>query len=99
MPSSWLPWFAFSWAGACLLLSILLRRKILAIYPDFFDEADEQRWLGLRRKTFERSMIFDTDLPGDWAEFGPFVKYGLYTVRAMIAMFLPLIMALGYFSR
>lgn len=99
MSSSWIPWFVFLWAAACALLAMLVRRKILAVYPDFFDEADEQRWLGsLRRRSFGRSMIFDTDLPGDWMEFGPFVKYGLYAVRTMIAMFFPLIVALGYFS-
>jgi hypothetical protein len=99
MPATLILWFVILWAAACLLLASLVRRKILAVYPDFFDEADQQRWLGsLRRKSFSWSMILDTDLPGDWVEFGPFVKYGLYAVRTMMALFFPLIMALGYLS-
>lgn len=37
-------------------------------------------------------MIFDTDLPEH--DSSPFVRYGLYTVRVMVAVYLPLLAAM-----
>ena len=66
---------------------------------DYLDigDADGRLPLGMKTSVAIVDMLFDFDLPDD--EYGKLFQYELYLARAMLAMFVPIVLLLAHFSK
>jgi hypothetical protein len=99
MTSGTVIWILALWLLACNVLGYILVQKALASDPEFFDYGDEAALRRLMPRGTSRlvwDLLWDSDLPGE--AFRGFQKYGLYVMRIMYALTVPLTLCLIFFG-
>jgi hypothetical protein len=89
-------WFMWFWVVAYYGLARTVLAKINKDDPDYFElsSTDGRLPFGMKTSVAIWDMVWDTDLPGE--EFGGFVRYGLYAVRALFVLYVPAAVILFY---
>jgi hypothetical protein len=84
------------WAAAYYGLARTILAKINKYDPDYFELSSPDGGLpfGMKTSIAIWDMVWDTDLPGE--EFGGFVRYGLYAVRSLLILYIPVAVILFY---